>query len=68
MTAKHGKYIYVEIEKGKIAKIRFFKGIEESKEEAYLITGKIVKKIPRKAKVKKLDDLPEPVKEKLRVK
>ena len=70
MTLKHKKYEYVQVSPNQFVKIRVFKSrLEESNPpDAYIILSKIVKKVPRKAKVIKPEDLPVEVREKLGVK
>ena len=65
MGAKKGKYIYVKRSDGLYAKIRVFKKRDPNSPDAYIITGTVVKKIPRKAKVLALEELPEELRSKI---
>lgn len=69
MTSKHGKYVYVEIDKNRFAKIRYLKSYEKAEKandvNAYIILGKIVTKTNRKMKILKKEDLPVEVRDKL---
>jgi len=59
MGAKKGKYAYLKISDDLYAKIRVFKKRDPSSPNAYLFTGVLVKKPPRKAKILNESDLPE---------
>ena len=69
MTLKHGKYIYVQLDKNKFVKIRYIKSYEKSEKandvNAYILLNKIVTKVSKKAKVVKIEDLPVEVRDKL---
>ncbi|MEJ2777653.1 DUF5622 domain-containing protein [Stygiolobus sp. RP850M] len=67
MALKHQKYQYVQISPDHFVKIRVFKSrLEESNPpDAYLILNRLVKKLPRKAKVIKVEDLPVEIRDKL---
>ncbi len=61
MGAKKGKYVYVKRSDGLYAKIRIFKKRDPNNPEAYIVTGTVVKKPPRKAKLIAIEDLPESI-------
>jgi hypothetical protein len=63
--AKKGKYVYVKRRDGLYAKIRMFKKRDPNSPDAYIVTGTIVKKLPRKAKIIALEDLPEELRNKI---
>lgn len=69
MTSKHNKYIYVQLDKKKFAKIRYIKSYEKAEKandvNAYVLVNKIVSRISRKAKVIKKEDLPVEIRDKL---
>ncbi|GAA5419292.1 hypothetical protein Stok01_01250 [Sulfurisphaera tokodaii] len=69
MTLKHGKYVYVQLDKNKYVKMRYLKSYEKAEKandvNAYIILGKIVTKASRKAKILKREDLPVEVRDKL---
>jgi len=69
MTLKHGKYIYVQLDKNKFVKIRYIKSYEKSEKandvNAYILLNKIVTKVSKKAKVLKIEDLPVEIRDKL---
>ena len=69
MTLKHGKYIYVQVDKNKFVKIRYIKSYEKAEKgneiNAYILLGKIVTKVSRKAKIVKKEDLPVEIRDKL---
>ncbi|QIW24189.1 hypothetical protein EWF20_08560 [Sulfolobus sp. S-194] len=69
MTLKHGKYVYVQLDKNKYVKMRYLKSYEKAEKandvNAYIILGKIVTKVSRKAKILKREDLPVEVRDKL---
>ena len=69
MTLKHEKYIYVQLDKNKYAKIRYIKSYEKAEKandvNAYILLNKIVTKVSRKAKIVKKEDLPIEIRDKL---
>ena len=69
MTLKHEKYIYVQLDKNKFAKIRYIKSYEKAEKSndvnAYILLNKIVTKVSRKAKIVKREDLPVEIRDKL---
>ncbi|BFI74145.1 DUF5622 domain-containing protein [Sulfurisphaera ohwakuensis] len=69
MTLKHGKYVYVQLDKNKYVKMRYLKSYEKAEKandvNAYIILGKIVTKASRKAKILRREDLPVEVRDKL---
>mgnify|MGYP001772563417 CR=1 FL=1 len=69
MTLKHDKYIYVQLDKNKFAKIRYIKSYEKAEKtndvNAYVLLNKIVTKASRKAKIVKKEDLPVEIRDKL---
>ncbi|AEB94607.1 MAG: DUF5622 domain-containing protein [Metallosphaera sp.] len=66
MGLKHKKYVYVEIDKGRYAKLKVFNNKDENSADRYLVENKAFVKASRKVKILKLDDLPLEVKEKIR--
>jgi len=69
MTLKHDKYIYVQLDKNKFAKIRYIKSYEKAEKSndvnAYVLLNKIVTRASRKAKIVKKEDLPIEIRDKL---
>jgi len=69
MTLKHDKYIYVQLDKNKFAKIRYIKSYEKAEKtndvNAYVLLNKIVTRASRKAKIVKKEDLPIEIRDKL---
>jgi len=69
MTLKHDKYIYVQLDKNKFAKIRYIKSYEKAEKtndvNAYVLLNKIVTRASRKAKIVKKEDLPVEIRDKL---
>ncbi|AWR99963.1 DUF5622 domain-containing protein [Metallosphaera hakonensis] len=66
MALKHEKYVYVQLDKSKFAKVRVLKNKEESNPERYIVLGKMVSRRSRKTKVLKMDDLPLEVRDKIK--
>ncbi|ARM77176.1 DUF5622 domain-containing protein [Acidianus manzaensis] len=60
---KHKKYLYVDSGKYLI-KVRKLKNKDENSPDTYIVISKVVRK-PRNAEIKKLDDLPIEVKDKI---
>ncbi|BFH74332.1 DUF5622 domain-containing protein [Sulfurisphaera javensis] len=69
MTLKHKKYVYVQLDKNKYAKIRYLKSYEKAEKandvNAYIILGKVVTRVSKKAKILKKEDLPVELRDKL---
>jgi len=69
MTLKHDKYIYVQLDKNRFAKIRYIKSYEKADKtndaNAYVLLNKIVTRASRKAKIVKREDLPVEIRDKL---
>ncbi|QKQ99369.1 hypothetical protein GWK48_02260 [Metallosphaera tengchongensis] len=68
MSLKHGKYVYVEVGKSRYAVLRVLKSREENSADRYLVTGKVVAKKSRNAKILKVEDIPLEVRDKLQIK
>ncbi|BDB97816.1 DUF5622 domain-containing protein [Saccharolobus caldissimus] len=62
---KHGKYVYVELNKDKYLKVRVLKSRDENSPERYILTGFVSKKRPIKAQVIKLENLPTEIRDKI---
>ncbi|AWR97804.1 hypothetical protein DFR86_09760 [Acidianus sulfidivorans JP7] len=60
---KHKKYLYIDLGKYFI-KVRKLKNKDENSPDAYIVIGKAMKK-SRNVEIKKLDDLPIEVKDKI---
>jgi len=65
MGLKHGKYIYIELSKGKYVKARVLKGVKDTDPEKYIVVGPVRKKPPFTAKIVKAEELPSAVREKI---
>lgn len=61
---KHKKYIYVDTGNYYI-KVRKLKNKDENSPDAYIVIRKLGKRKPRSAEIKKLEDLPLEVREKI---
>jgi hypothetical protein len=66
MGSKHGKYVYIAIDKDLYAKVRVFKKKDPKSADAYAFYGVFVKKPPRKAVVLSSSDLPEEILNKIK--
>ncbi len=60
---KHNKYVYVDVGKYFI-KVRVLKNRDENSPDSYIVVGRNIRK-PRNAQVKKLEDLPIEVRDKI---
>ncbi len=65
MGLKHGKYVYIQLEKGKYVKARVLKGVKDTDPEKYIVVGPLTKKPPYTAKIVKVEELPSAVREKV---
>ncbi|EHP68453.1 MAG: DUF5622 domain-containing protein [Metallosphaera yellowstonensis] len=65
MGLKKGKYVYVELDKSRFAKLRVLKKRDEKSPDRYIIINKTFVRRPRSATVVKLEDLPLEIKDRL---
>ena len=65
MGLKHGKYIYIQLDKARYVKARVLKGVKDTDPEKYIIVGPVTKKPPFTAKIVKIEELPSAVREKV---
>lgn len=65
MGLKHGKYVYIQLDKGKYVKARVLKGVKDTDPEKYIVVGPITKKPPYTARIVKVEELPSGVREKV---
>ncbi len=65
MGLKHGKYVYIQLGKGKYVKARVLKGVKDTDPEKYIFIGPVVKKPPYTARIIKEEELPSAVREKV---
>lgn len=65
MGLKKGKYVYVELDKSKFAKLRVLRKRDEKSPDRYILIDKLLTVRPRNATVIKLEDLPLEVKDKV---
>lgn len=65
MGLKHGKYIYIQLDKGRYVKARVLKGVKDTDPGKYIVTGSVTKKPPYTARIIKIEELPSAVKERV---
>ncbi len=60
MGLKKGKYAYVELEPGRYVKVRVVKSRADDSPSKYLVVSPETARVPERARVVRLDSLPEP--------